>query len=91
MRAAWVARERAVLPRGDACARRRLQADPGQTGLEVLLRKTYMLYTDFVLKNPFYTLDMPIRVELFDTALRELIEGSVRSEQRASPSASGNQ
>jgi hypothetical protein len=28
---------------------------------DVLLKKIYELYTDFALKNPFYSLDMPIR------------------------------
>lgn len=28
---------------------------------DVLLRKIYELYSDYVLKNPFYSLDMPIR------------------------------
>ena len=30
---------------------------------DVLLRKIYELYSDFVLKNPFYSLDMPIRLD----------------------------
>ena len=29
----------------------------------------YNLYCDFVLKNPFYEVEMPIRCELFDQAL----------------------
>ncbi|XP_015788555.1 trafficking protein particle complex subunit 4 [Tetranychus urticae] len=41
---------------------------------EVLLRKIYDLYTDYALKNPFYSLDMPIRCELFDTNLQLLLE-----------------
>ena len=28
---------------------------------DLLLRKIYELYTDYALKNPFYSLDMPIR------------------------------
>ena len=36
-------------------------ADPKQTGVDVLLRKMYEVYSDFALKNPFYSLDMPIR------------------------------
>lgn len=28
---------------------------------DVLLRKIYELYSDYALKNPFYSLDMPIR------------------------------
>lgn len=32
-----------------------------QGSKEALLRKIYELYTDYALKNPFYSLDMPIR------------------------------
>eukprot|EP00051_Salpingoeca_urceolata_P029027 m.488741 g.488741 ORF g.488741 m.488741 type:complete len:147 (-) comp26041_c0_seq1:70-510(-) len=53
-------------------------ADPGQPGLEQLLRKVYEIYTDYVLKNPFYSLDMPIRCELFDQHLSSLIEQNER-------------
>eukprot|EP00047_Mylnosiga_fluctuans_P006814 m.249285 g.249285 ORF g.249285 m.249285 type:complete len:136 (+) comp16060_c0_seq1:96-503(+) len=49
---------------------------PGQTNLDVFLRKVYELYADYVLKNPFYSLDMPIRCELFDLHLNELLQGS---------------
>ena len=31
--------------------------------------RVYNLYCDFVLKNPFYEVEMPIRCELFDQAL----------------------
>jgi len=36
-------------------------ADNRQSKVEELLRKIYELYSDYVLKNPFYSLDMPIR------------------------------
>ena len=32
-----------------------------------LLRRILELYTDFVLKNPFYEMEMPVRCELFDS------------------------
>lgn len=35
--------------------------DPKQLGMDILLKKIYELYSDFALKNPFYSLDMPIR------------------------------
>ncbi|RWS00623.1 trafficking protein particle complex subunit 4-like protein [Dinothrombium tinctorium] len=41
---------------------------------ESLLRKIYELYADYPLKNPFYSLDMPIRRELFDSNLQTLLE-----------------
>mmetsp|Transcript_46511 Transcript_46511/g.114116 ORF Transcript_46511/g.114116 Transcript_46511/m.114116 type:complete len:139 (-) Transcript_46511:37-453(-) len=34
--------------------------------LAALLRDVYALYADYVLKNPFHTLDQPIRSEKFD-------------------------
>lgn len=49
-------------------------AETTQTGLDQLLRKIYELYADYVLKNPFYSLEMPIRCELFDTNLQELLQ-----------------
>eukprot|EP00039_Didymoeca_costata_P019168 m.336495 g.336495 ORF g.336495 m.336495 type:complete len:144 (-) comp17868_c0_seq1:109-540(-) len=61
-------------------------SDPGQTGLDQLLRKTYSLYADYVLKNPFYSLDMPIRCELFETNLKELVESVDRGHWRGSSS-----
>lgn len=38
-------------------------ADPRQSGIDTLLRKIYEIYSDFALKNPFYSLEMPIRYE----------------------------
>lgn len=38
--------------------------------LDVLLRKIYELYSDFALKNPFYSIDMPIRADKFDESLK---------------------
>jgi len=35
--------------------------DPRRNAEELLLKKLYELYADFALKNPFYSLDMPIR------------------------------
>lgn len=49
-------------------------AEPSQAGMDVLLRRIYELYSDYALKNPFYSLEMPIRCELFDTNLRQVLE-----------------
>lgn len=38
------------------------------------LRKIYELYADYALKNPFYSIDMPIRAEKFEEALKEQLE-----------------
>ena len=37
--------------------------------LQVVLRKVYELYGDYVLKNPFYELEQPIQCEKFETML----------------------
>ncbi len=42
-------------------------ADPRQSGIDALLRKIYEIYSDFALKNPFYSLEMPIRCVLFSS------------------------
>lgn len=49
-------------------------ADPRQAGIDSLLRKIYEIYSDFALKNPFYSLEMPIRCELFDQNLKVALE-----------------
>ena len=49
-------------------------ADPKQQNVELLLRRIYELYADFALKNPFYSLEMPIRCELFDKNLQIVLE-----------------
>ncbi|XP_013775182.1 trafficking protein particle complex subunit 4-like [Limulus polyphemus] len=54
-------------------------ADPKQAGIEGLLRKIYEIYSDFALKNPFYSLEMPIRCELFDTNLQAALEQAEKS------------
>ncbi|XP_031566523.1 trafficking protein particle complex subunit 4-like [Actinia tenebrosa] len=56
-----------------------LLTDPKQLGTEGLLRKIYELYGDFALKNPFYSLDMPIRCELFDTNLQRALDQSEKT------------
>ncbi len=41
-------------------------ADSTHQKVEELLAKVYELYSDYVLKNPFYSVDMPIRWEHCD-------------------------
>ena len=38
------------------------------------LYSLYVLYCDYVLKNPFYDLENPIRVEKFDILVKQLIQ-----------------
>jgi len=40
-----------------------------QKQLSTILRKVYSLYSDYVLKNPFYELEQPIQCEKFDIML----------------------
>mmetsp|Transcript_3719 Transcript_3719/g.5645 ORF Transcript_3719/g.5645 Transcript_3719/m.5645 type:complete len:136 (+) Transcript_3719:1367-1774(+) len=51
-------------------------ADPSQQNIDSVLRNIYELYADYVLKNPFYELDMPIRCELFDLNLEKVATSS---------------
>ena len=44
-------------------------AAPGTQNLKTLLAEVYQLFADFVLKNPFHQLDMPIRSNLFEEAV----------------------
>jgi len=49
-------------------------AEPKQAGVDQLLDKIYELYSDYALKNPFYSLEMPIRADLFDQHLHTAID-----------------
>ena len=46
-----------------------LFTEPQQPNVDAIVRKVYELYADFVMKNPFYQLEMPIRCEAFDRGL----------------------
>lgn len=48
-------------------------SEPGTPHMENLLKHIYELYTDYVLKNPFYEMEMPIRCELFDINLAQAV------------------
>ena len=39
-------------------------ARPGTKDVPAFLKRVYALYSDFVLKNPFYEVDMPIRLKV---------------------------
>ncbi|KAF2226535.1 sybindin-like family protein [Elsinoe ampelina] len=43
-----------------------LFTSPEQAGCEGLVRRCYEVYAGFVMGNPFYSLEMPIRVEKFE-------------------------
>ena len=48
--------------------------DPRIGKMDAFLGKLHEFYADFALKNPFYSLEMPIRCQLFDTNLTKLVE-----------------
>lgn len=50
-----------------------LFTDTTQTNLDVIMRRIYDLYSDYVMKNPFYSLEMPIRCDIFDRKLHSYI------------------
>lgn len=49
-----------------------LTADPDSRHLDAVLRDVYVLYSDYVLKNPFYETDMPIQCDKFDEKVQRL-------------------
>jgi len=51
-----------------------LFTEPQQPNVDAIVRRVYELYADYVMKNPFYTVEMPIRVEKFDRALDGFIK-----------------
>ncbi|KAI9876241.1 MAG: hypothetical protein M1830_006955 [Pleopsidium flavum] len=46
-----------------------LFTEPHQPNVDVIIRKVYELYADYVMKNPFYQVEMPIRCEAWDRHL----------------------
>lgn len=50
-----------------------LFTDTTQTNIDVTMKRIYDLYADYVMKNPFYSLEMPVRCELFDRKLLSYI------------------
>lgn len=47
-------------------------ARKGSSDLDTYLRNIYKLYSDYVLKNPFYEVDMPIKSDLFNVEIEKL-------------------
>ena len=52
-----------------------LFTEPLQPNVDSIMRRIYELYADYVTKNPFYQLEMPIRCEAFDRGLRAFVGG----------------
>jgi hypothetical protein len=51
-----------------------LVTEPQQPNVDTMIKKVYELYADYVMKNPFYTVEMPIRCEKFDRGLDGFIK-----------------
>lgn len=51
-----------------------LVVEPGTQNVPAFLYKLYELYADYVLKNPFYEVEMPIRCELFDQHMETAVK-----------------
>lgn len=49
-------------------------ADVNTDNLGQFLREVYVLYADYVMKNPFYELDMPIKVDKWDWHLKQVAD-----------------
>ena len=56
-----------------------LTADPDSRHLDAVLKEVYVYYSDYVLKNPFYELDMPIQCERFEEKVIKLASDYNRS------------
>ncbi|KAH3666762.1 hypothetical protein OGAPHI_003211 [Ogataea philodendri] len=50
--------------------------DVDETRFALMYDKIYQYYCDYVLKNPFYELEMPIRCHLFDEQLNSVVAAS---------------
>lgn len=46
-----------------------LFTDTTQANVDVTMRRVYEMYADYVMKNPFYQLEMPVRCDMFDRKL----------------------
>ncbi|PNS18508.1 hypothetical protein CAC42_5047 [Sphaceloma murrayae] len=52
-----------------------LFTSPEQGGVEELARRCYEVYAAYVMGNPFYSLEMPIRVEKFEREVGRVLGG----------------
>jgi hypothetical protein len=48
--------------------------DTKQVNIDTLLRRSYELYSDYALKNPFYSIDQPIWCPLFQQTVQQAID-----------------
>ncbi|CAI4216368.1 unnamed protein product [Parascedosporium putredinis] len=50
-----------------------LFSETTQANVDLTIRRIYELYCDYVMKNPFYQLEMPVRCDAFDRKLLSYI------------------
>jgi len=50
-----------------------LFTDTTQANVDVTIRRIYEMYSDYVMKNPFYQLEMPVRCDMFERKLLSYI------------------
>lgn len=53
-----------------------LVSSPWHPNPQAALQRAYEVYADQVMKNPFYTPEMPIRVEGFDRAIERIVSSA---------------
>ncbi|PWN98061.1 Sybindin-like protein [Tilletiopsis washingtonensis] len=53
-----------------------LLAAPTLPNAPALLQQAYEAYADLVMKNPFYSPEMPVRIPRFDERVRQIVGGS---------------
>lgn len=52
-----------------------LITDPLMPNVDAVMKGVYDRYADYVMKNPFYQLEMPVRVESWDRAISQWLGG----------------
>lgn len=52
-----------------------LFTDPLMPNVDTVMKKIYEIYADYVMKNPFYQTEMPVRCEAFDRHLGTWLRG----------------
>ncbi|KAL2860919.1 trafficking protein particle complex subunit 4 [Aspergillus lucknowensis] len=52
-----------------------LFTDPAMADIEGIMKTVYELYADYVMKNPFYQIEMPVRCEGFERHLGGYLRG----------------
>nr|CCA19185.1 conserved hypothetical protein [Albugo laibachii Nc14] len=62
-----------------------ITAQLGTLDIDNALKTIYELYVDYVLKNPFYELEMPIRCTLFNAGLKLFVDKFNNDSSRRRP------